>query len=125
MSSSLDPVHPGEILSDQLMPNFDLDVESLAKALGVKQSQLESLIKGEISIDDDWADRLGNYFNTSEEFWHNIQKFYDDETAQLQNDTSGEFKIFVVGKNVYSLSDQLESRTEHLMLQLKSKVLLS
>ena len=83
MSNSLDPVHPGEILSEQLMPDFNLNTESLAKELKVNQSQLESLINGEISIDNDWANRLGKFFKTSAEFWHNIQKFYDDETALL------------------------------------------
>lgn len=81
MSAKLNPVHPGEILHKEFMPDFNLELKPLAKSLGIKSSLLKGLIEGKVSIDQDMAISLSKFFNTSIGFWLNLQKSYDEKVA--------------------------------------------
>lgn len=78
---NLPPVHPGEILADELKA-IEVSVTALARALDVPQSRMAEIIKGERGITADTALRLGAYFGTSPRFWLNLQVSYDLAVAQ-------------------------------------------
>lgn len=49
----------------------------LSKSIGVQQTRISLIIKGERGITADIATRLSKYFGTSPEFWMNLQRVYD------------------------------------------------
>ena|SRR5438309_297768 len=77
----LPPVHPGEILREDLMGPLDLNVPALARDLKIPASRLRDIIKGRRAISTDTALRLGRYFGSTAQFWMNLQATYDLEKA--------------------------------------------
>lgn len=78
------PIHPGEILLEEFLQQADppLNANTLAKALGVPANRITAILKGQRGITGDTALRLGTFFNTSPEFWMNLQKTYDLRVAE-------------------------------------------
>ena|SRR5947209_9001577 len=84
MPNHMRPIHPGEILQEELQ-TLQLSARQLALALGVHPNRITSLMKHTRSITADTALRLARYFETSPEFWLNLQAAYDLRTAQRQH----------------------------------------
>ncbi|MBO6549123.1 MAG: HigA family addiction module antidote protein [Rhizobiales bacterium] len=80
----LPPIHPGEILREDFLPEYNLKAYGLAKALKVSRNRIERLIREEVSITADTALRLGKFFGTSAEMWLNMQRKYDLEIAEIE-----------------------------------------
>lgn len=72
----LPPIHPGEILADELV-EIGVSVAELAEALDVPQSLMDGILGGESPITADTALRLSAYFGTSARLWLNLQSAYD------------------------------------------------
>ena len=78
-----DPIHPGEILADEL--NFiGLNAAELAGKIGVPKNRIYQIIKGDRSITADTALRLGKFFGSGPRIWLNLQKAYDLDVAEMQ-----------------------------------------
>ena len=77
-------VHPGEILLEEFMKASDLAINAntLAKALEVPANRITAIIKGQRGITGDTAVRLAAFFNTTAEFWMNLQKTYELRLAE-------------------------------------------
>jgi addiction module HigA family antidote len=69
------PIHPGEILADEL-GELGITPTELSRQIGVPPNRLSQIIHGKRSITGDTALRLGHWFKTSAEFWLNIQTAY-------------------------------------------------
>jgi len=67
------PLHPGEILRYEYMEPLGLTQQQLADALGVTRVRINELVLGKRSITPDTAFRLARYFNTTPDFWINMQ----------------------------------------------------
>ena len=87
------PTHPGEMLREDFMPDFDLNVTSMAMALGVSRQTINEILRERRSITPTMALRLSRLFGNSPEFWLNVQHAWDlwdseqrfhDELAQIQ-----------------------------------------
>ena len=78
----LPPVHPGEILRDDLLTPLGISVYELANAIKVPRSRVNDIVLGRRAITTDTAMRLGRYFGTSPEFWINLQARYDLDVAE-------------------------------------------
>ncbi len=76
------PVHPGEILKDQL-DELALSVGALAKAIGVPVNQVTMILNGQRGVSADTALRLGRYFGTTPEFWLNLQQLWEIRRAEI------------------------------------------
>ena len=78
------PIHPGEILLEEFMKPSEpaLSARSLAKALSVPPNRITAIINGERGITGDTAVRLGTFFDTTPEFWMNLQKTYELRVAE-------------------------------------------
>ncbi|KJS19770.1 MAG: XRE family transcriptional regulator [Hoeflea sp. BRH_c9] len=72
-----DPIHPGEILREEFLAEYQLSVAGVASALGVNAGRLADVIAGKAAVDADLALRLSRYFSNSAEFWLNLQRGYD------------------------------------------------
>lgn len=78
------PVHPGEMLLEEFMKPSDppINANTLAKALEVPANRITAIIKGQRGITGDTAVRLATLFNTTDEFWMNLQKTYELRPAE-------------------------------------------
>ena len=77
----LSPIHPGEHLLD-ILKEAGLSANALALRLRVPANRITAIIQGKRAISADTALRLARYFETSPEFWMNLQTRYDLNTAQ-------------------------------------------
>lgn len=77
MSIIHNPLHPGEIVKDELIDATGMSVTEAAERLGVSRTALSRLLNGHAGISPEMALRLSKFFNTSIEMWINIQAQYD------------------------------------------------
>ena len=84
VKNGMRPVHPGEILLEEFMKPSDppINANMLAKALGVPPNRITAILKGQRGITGDTALRLSTFFDTSPEFWMNLQKSYELRLAE-------------------------------------------
>jgi addiction module HigA family antidote len=78
------PVHPGEILKEEFLVPFDMSATALAQALKVTPARINEIVRGERGISSETALRLARYFNTTAEFWLNLQLRYDLKCAETE-----------------------------------------
>ena len=71
------PIHPGEILREDFMPDYDLSVSGLASALGVSRQSVNELVRERRAVSSEMALRLAKLFGNSPEFWLNLQRSVD------------------------------------------------
>jgi len=83
------PIHPGEILADEL-EEIGLNSSQLAEKIGVPQAKIDQIIHGQSNLSADTALRLGKFFNTGPELWLNLQKAYELDVARKNIDESFE-----------------------------------
>lgn len=77
------PIHPGEILSDELQ-ELGVSAAELARTLGVPANRISQILTGKRSISADTALRLARYFGTSADLWMNLQKTYELDLARKE-----------------------------------------
>jgi len=84
IKNGMRPVHPGEILLDGFMkPAVPLiNANMFAKALDVPANRITAILKGQRGITGDTALRLAAFFDTTPEFWMNLQKTYELRLAE-------------------------------------------
>ena len=71
------PVHPGEIIRYEYLEPLNLTQQQLADAIGVTRVRINEIILGKRSVTPDTAFRLAKYFNTTPDFWINLQMNVD------------------------------------------------
>ncbi len=71
------PTHPGEILREDFLPDYDLTVASLANAVGVSRQSINDLIRERRALSPEMALRFARLFGNSAEFWLNAQRAID------------------------------------------------
>lgn len=76
------PTHPGEMLREDFLPDYDLTVTSLAEALDVSRQTVNELLRERRALSPEMALRLGRLFGNSPEFWLNAQRAVDLWEAQ-------------------------------------------
>lgn len=80
--NNMRPIHPGEILREELQ-ELGLSARGFACALGVPVNRVTGILHGERAVTADTALRLAQYFNSTPEFWLNLQSAYDLRRARL------------------------------------------
>ncbi len=71
------PTHPGEMLREDVLPDYDLTVTKLAEALGVSRQSINELLRERRAVSPEMAIRLSRLFGNSPEFWLNAQRAVD------------------------------------------------
>ncbi len=71
------PTHPGEMLREDFMSDFNLTATSMATALGVSRQTINELLRERRAITPVMALRLSRFFGNSPEFWMNAQHSWD------------------------------------------------
>jgi antitoxin HigA-1 len=71
------PTHPGEMLREDFMPDYNLTVTALATALGISRQSVNELLREKRAVTPLMAWRLARLFGNSPEFWLNAQQARD------------------------------------------------
>ena len=86
MTTTMPPVHPGEILNEEFLGPLGVTQNRLAVSIGVPPRRINEVVHGKRRNTADTALRLSRFFGTSERFWLNLQGRYDIE---VQRDVIG------------------------------------
>jgi len=78
------PVHPGEILREDYLAEMDMSANALAKALKVPAPRINDIVRERRGVSADTALRLARYFDTTPQFWLNLQTAYDLRMAEAE-----------------------------------------
>jgi addiction module HigA family antidote len=73
--------HPGEVLREEFLAPLDLSEDKLAKAIDVPAKEIREIVRERRSVTADIALRLAKRFETTPEFWLNLQLAYDASKA--------------------------------------------
>ncbi|EKD53834.1 MAG: virulence-associated protein I [uncultured bacterium] len=84
MSNKMRPIHPGEILREEL-EELAYSANRLAARLHVPVNRITYILNGQRSITADTALRLAKFFGTTPEFWLNLQNAYDLKITQQRS----------------------------------------
>ena len=91
-------IHPGEILADELS-ELQVTPTELSRQISVPPNRISQIIQGKRAITGDTALRLGHWFQTSPQFWLNLQAAYDLRIASA-----------AIGREIAGLPTKLNSR---------------
>jgi antitoxin HigA-1 len=71
------PVHPGEILREDVLPALRLSVTAAAKQLGIARQTLHRILAGQAAVTPEMAVRLGKFCGNGPGLWLRLQQTYD------------------------------------------------
>jgi addiction module HigA family antidote len=86
MTTTVAPIHPGEILLLDFLEPLGVTQHRLAVSIDVPPRRINEIVHGKRRISADTALRLARFFGTSERFWINLQARYD---LELERDRLG------------------------------------
>ena len=72
-------IHPGEVLLEEFLIPLGLSAYKLSKDIGIPQTRISEILKGNRRVTADTALRLSRYFGNSAKFWLGIQDDFDIE----------------------------------------------
>ena len=84
MKTTMQPIHPGEVLLADFLEPLGVTQHHLAISIGVPPRRINEIVHGKRRISADTALRLARYFGTSDRFWINLQSRYDLEIERDQ-----------------------------------------
>jgi antitoxin HigA-1 len=71
------PIHPGELLREDVLPSLGLSVSEAAKRLGISRQQLHRVLACTHPITTDMALRIGKFAGNGPGLWLRMQQAYD------------------------------------------------
>ena len=77
-------IHPGDILKEEFLMPLGITAYRLCMDIGVPQTRISEILKGNRAITADTALRLSKYFGNSPNFWLGLQNDFDIEEELLQ-----------------------------------------
>ncbi|MCB0490437.1 MAG: HigA family addiction module antitoxin [Cyclobacteriaceae bacterium] len=72
-------IHPGEVLQEEFLVPLELSAYKLSKDIGIPQTRISQILKGNRRVTADTALRLSKYFGTTAKFWLGLQDDFDIE----------------------------------------------
>lgn len=80
---TLPPIPPGEILLEEFMKPNRISQNRLARDIDINPARVNDIVHGRSAITAPLALRLAKYFNTTPEFWMNLQAGFELRKARL------------------------------------------
>jgi addiction module HigA family antidote len=80
-------IHPGEILLEEFLLPLEISAYKLSKDIGIPQTRVSAILKGNRRITADTALRLSKYFGNSAKFWLGLQDDFDIEEERNEKKT--------------------------------------
>jgi addiction module HigA family antidote len=78
----LPPVHPGEIIKQDILPSVGLSVTAAAKALGVSRQMLHDILAERKPLSAVMCLKVSRLFGGTPELWMRLQAAYDLKKAE-------------------------------------------
>lgn len=76
-SRKIRPTHPGEMLREDFLPDYELTVSGFAKAIGVSRQTVNEALRERRAVSPEMALWLSRLFGNTPEFWLNAQRAVD------------------------------------------------
>ena len=80
----LRPVHPGEMLREDILPAVGRPKTEIARLLGISRQTLYDILNEKQPVTPAMALRLARMFGGSAESWVNMQRNYDLKIAERE-----------------------------------------
>jgi len=80
--NGLPPVHPGEIIREDILPSTGLSVAAAARALGVSRQMLHDILAERRPLSAVMCLKVARLFGGSPETWVRLQAAYDLKKAE-------------------------------------------
>jgi antitoxin HigA-1 len=80
----LPPMHPGELLREEILPALGRPKTEIAKLLGVSRQTLYDILDERQQVTPVMALRLGKLCGNGPDLWLNLQKRYDLQRAEQE-----------------------------------------
>ena len=87
------PIHPGEVLREEFLKPLGLSANALSVALRVSAPRINDIVREKRRVSVETAMRLARFFNTTAQFWLNLQTAHDLRTAETKLRTRIEQKV--------------------------------
>jgi antitoxin HigA-1 len=84
LTKGLRPIHPGEILREDVLPALGRPKVEIARLLGVSRHVFYGIINEKHPVTAHMALRLGKMFGDGPDIWLNLQKRYDLKLAEKE-----------------------------------------
>jgi addiction module HigA family antidote len=75
-------LHPGEILNEEFLKELKISVADFAKEINIPKEKIDDFICGKASMTGILAVKLSQRFNTTFQFWLNLQHNYETTIAE-------------------------------------------
>ncbi|XGI79884.1 HigA family addiction module antitoxin [Enterobacter hormaechei] len=76
---------PGEVLLHDYLKPLSLGISELAERINTDRTTASALVNNKIKLTVDLATRLANAFDTSMEFWLNLQQNAENQGARIEH----------------------------------------
>lgn len=106
VKSGMRPVHPGEILRDEL-DALGLSANAFSKALDVPVNRITAILNGQRGVTANTALRLARYFGTTPQIWLNLQKIWELRLEEIKSGSRSAERV----KPRHAVTPMEESRT--------------
>jgi len=83
LMKKLKNIHPGDVLREEFLTPLGISAYRLCMDIGVPQTRISEILKGNRSITADTALRLSKYFGNTPNFWLGLQNDFDIEEELL------------------------------------------
>ena len=80
----LPPMHPGELLREEVLPALDRPKTEIARLLGVSRQTLYDILEERQPVTPAMALRLGKLCGNGPDLWLSLQKRHDLHRAQRE-----------------------------------------
>ena len=85
---SIPPMHPGELIREDLLPALGVSKTELARSLGISRQTLYDILNERQPVTAEMAVRFGKLFGNGARFWVNMQRAFDLAIAERNVDVS-------------------------------------
>ncbi len=85
---SIPPMHPGELIREDMLPALGVSKTVLAKSLGISRQTLYDILNERQPVTAEMAVRFGKLFGNGPRFWVNMQRAFDLAIAEQTVDVS-------------------------------------
>jgi addiction module HigA family antidote len=83
IKNNMRPIHPGEILREEYLGPLGMTANALSMALRVPAPRINDVVRERRGVTTDTALRLARFFNTTPQFWLNLQTSFDLKQTEL------------------------------------------
>lgn len=83
IKNNMRPIHPGEILREEYLVPLGMTPNALSIELRVPAPRINDVVRERRGITTDTALRLARFFNTTPQFWLNLQTSFDLKQTEM------------------------------------------